>query len=187
MKADSVIRNGQIFCLLCRFMGGIAVKAARRWQSARTGILPEAETVLDAEGNPVLPEWWIPTSMCGTRGTGAGNFVTETAAAAAAGGVTPASPSTLFPRLPYSPEGKYQNRSGWPLPCPWTEAGAAAPSFLDEVRRWPVIVAFKTFLHEAPGRLTEEFWGSPWPTTGVGSPRRFPGSSENRTHPHDPR
>ncbi|HPK06971.1 MAG TPA: allantoinase, partial [Aminivibrio sp.] len=88
MKADLVIRNGQIFVNGEFFEGGVAVKDGKTVAICEDRYLPEAETVLDAEGNPVLPG--VVDTHVHVRDPGhreRGTFVTETKAAAA-GGVT---------------------------------------------------------------------------------------------------
>ncbi|GAB1487267.1 hypothetical protein MASR2M79_23230 [Aminivibrio sp.] len=55
MKADLVIRNGLIYANGEFFKGGVAVKDGKTAVICGDEYLPEAETVLDAGGNPVLP------------------------------------------------------------------------------------------------------------------------------------
>lgn len=55
MKADLVIRNGQVFVNGEFFQGGIAVKDGKTAVICEDRFLPEGEEVIDAKGNPVLP------------------------------------------------------------------------------------------------------------------------------------
>ena len=163
MKADLVIRNGQVYANGEFFPGGIAVKDGKTVAVCGDEYLPEGETVLDAGGNPVLPG--VVDTHVHVRDPGhreRGTFVTETKAAAA-GGVTCFLEHPISAPPPYSPE-ILRNRIRVAAPqglVDYAFFGAAGAEFPDEVAKVARegIVAFKTFLHEAPEGREEEFRG----------------------------
>lgn len=163
MKADLVIRNGLIYANGELFKGGVAVKDGKTVAICGDEYLPDAETVLDAGGNPVLPG--VVDTHVHVRDPGhreRGTFVTETKAAAA-GGVTCFLEHPISTPPPYSPE-ILRNRIRVAEPqalVDYAFFGAAGAEFPEEVERVAKegIVAFKTFLHEPPEGRDEEFRG----------------------------
>lgn len=163
MKVDLVIRNGQVFVNGEFFYGGVAVKDGKTVVICEDQFLPEGREVIDAGGNPVLPG--VVDTHVHVRDPGhreRGTFVTETKAAAA-GGVTCFLEHPISSPPPYSPE-ILRNRIKVAEPqalVDYAFFGAAGAEFPDEVERVAKegIVAFKTFLHEAPEGRDEEFRG----------------------------
>ncbi len=163
MKADLVIRNGRVCQEGEFFEGGIAVKDGKTIAVCRDEILPEAVAVLDAGGNPILPGVVDPHVHVREPGhSERGTFATETRAAAA-GGVTCFLEHPISSPPPYSPE-VLKNRIRVAEPQLFVDCaffGAAGAEFPEEVARMGEegIVAFKTFLHQAPEGRDGEFRG----------------------------
>lgn len=163
MKANLVIRNGQVYANGEVFRGGIAVRDGKTALIGEDKYLPDAAEVLDAGGNLVLPG--VVDSHVHVRDPGhreRGTFVTETKAALA-GGVTCFLEHPISSPPPYSPE-VLQNRIKVAAPQAFVDYaffGAAGAEFPEEVEKVAKegIVAFKTFLHQAPEGRDEEFRG----------------------------
>ncbi len=163
VKVDLVVRNAQVFTGGELFTGGIAVKNGTIVAICRNELLPDAETVIDAENNPVLPGVVDPHVHVRDPGhTERGNFETETRAAAH-GGVTTFLEHPISCPPPYSPEILEARVKSAEPQClvDYAFFGAAGADFPQEVGRVAEagIVAFKTFLHEAPEGREEEFRG----------------------------
>lgn len=163
MKVDLVVKNGQIYTNGELVKGGIAVKDGKIVAICQDDLLPESSKVIDAGGHYVLPG--VIDTHVHVRDPGhreRGTFVTETKAAAA-GGVTCFMEHPISSPPPYSPE-ILQNRINVAAPqalVDYTFFGAAGSEYPEEIEKIaPMgIVAYKTFLHEAPEGRDEEFRG----------------------------
>lgn len=163
MKADLVVKNGQVYSNGELFRGGLAVKDGKIIAICQDEFLPAGEQVIDAGGHYVLPG--VVDTHVHVRDPGhreRGTFVTETKAAAA-GGVTCFMEHPISSPPPYSPA-VLQNRINVAAPqalVDYTFFGAAGAEFLEEIEKISQmgIVAYKTFLHEAPEGRDEEFRG----------------------------
>lgn len=163
MKADLVIKNAKIYRDGDFFRGGIAVKGGKIVSMGEEAYLPEANEELDAKGLAVLPG--VVDTHVHVRDPGhreRGTFATETRAAAA-GGVTTFLEHPISSPPPYSPE-ILKNRIEVAAPqgiVDYAFFGAAGSEYPDEVERIAKegIVAYKTFLHEAPEGRDDEFRG----------------------------
>lgn len=163
MKVDLVIKNGQVYTNGELFQGGIAVKDGKIVAICQNELLPDGNKVIDAAGHYVLPG--VVDTHVHVRDPGhreRGTFVTETKAAAA-GGVTCFMEHPISSPPPYSPS-ILQNRINIAAPqalVDYTFFGAAGSEYPEEIQKIaPLgIVAYKTFLHEAPEGRDEEFRG----------------------------
>ena len=163
MKADLVIKNAQVYREGELFQGGIAVKDGKIAAVCIDAFLPEGAEVIDAKGMTVLPG--VIDTHVHVRDPGhreRGTFATETRAAAA-GGVTSFLEHPISSPPPYSPE-ILRKRVEVAAPqglVDYAFFGAAGADYPDEVERVAQegIVAFKTFLHEAPEGRDDEFRG----------------------------
>ncbi len=163
MKADLVIKNARVYREGDLFDGGIAVRDGKIAAVCANEFLPPAADVIDAKGMAVLPG--VLDTHVHVRDPGhreRGTFFTETRAAAA-GGVTSFLEHPISSPPPYSPE-ILRNRIAVAAPqgiVDYAFFGAAGSEFPDEVQKVAQegIVAFKTFLHEAPEGRDDEFRG----------------------------
>ncbi len=163
MKADLIIKNGNIYSNGEFFKGGIAIKSGKIVAIADDNNLPDAEKFIDAGGHMVLPG--VIDTHVHVRDPGhreRGTFVTETKAAAA-GGVTCIMEHPISSPPPYSPE-VLENRIKVAAPqalVDYTFFGAAGSEYPQEIGKIADmgIVAYKTFLHEAPEGRDDEFRG----------------------------
>ena len=170
MKADLVIKNARVYREGDLFAGGLAVKDGKIAAVCANEFLPEAADVIDAKGMAVLPG--VLDTHVHVRDPGhreRGTFFTETRAAAA-GGVTSFLEHPISSPPPYSPE-ILRNRVAVAAPqglVDYAFFGAAGSEFPDEVQKVAKegIVAFKTFLHEAPEGRDDEFRGLTMPNDG---------------------
>jgi|Go1ome_4_1110791.scaffolds.fasta_scaffold22598_2 allantoinase len=170
VKADLVVRNAQIFADGSLFHGGLAVKDGKILSIGEDECLPEAFKVIDAGNKMVLPG--VVDTHVHVRDPGhteRGNFETETKAAAN-GGVTTILEHPISSPPPYNPEilqGRIDSAKPQCL-VDYAFFGAAGSEFPEEVARVAQsgIVAFKTFLHEAPEGRDDEFRGLTMPNDG---------------------
>lgn len=163
MKADLVIKNARVYREGDLFDGGIAVKDGRIVSVSEDAFLPEALDTIDAKGMAVLPG--VIDTHVHVRDPGhreRGTFASETRAAAA-GGVTSFLEHPISSPPPYSPE-ILRRRREVAKPQSMVDYaffGAAGSEFPEEVLKVARegIVAFKTFLHQAPEGREDEFRG----------------------------
>lgn len=163
MKADLVIKNARVYREGDLFDGGIAVKDGRIVSVSEDAFLPEALDTIDAKGMAVLPG--VIDTHVHVRDPGhreRGTFASETRAAAA-GGVTSFLEHPISSPPPYSPE-ILRRRIEVAKPQSMVDYaffGAAGSEFPEEVLKVARegIVAFKTFLHQAPEGREDEFRG----------------------------
>lgn len=163
MKADLVIKNARVYREGDLFDGGIAVKDGRIVSVSEDAFLPEASDTIDAKGMAVLPG--VIDTHVHVRDPGhreRGTFASETRAAAA-GGVTSFLEHPISSPPPYSPK-ILRRRIEVAKPQSMVDYaffGAAGSEFPEEVLKVARegIVAFKTFLHQAPEGREDEFRG----------------------------
>ena len=160
---DLVIRNAQVYSNGELVPGGLAIDGGKIVAIGDERFLPAGREELDAGGKAVLPG--VVDSHMHVRDPGhreRGTFVTESMACASAG-VTTFLEHPISCPPPYSPE-ILQKRKDSAAPqslVDYAFFGAAGSEFTNEIGRVAKegIVAFKTFLHEAPEGRDEEFRG----------------------------
>lgn len=163
MKADLVIKNAKVYYDGKLFDGGVAVSDGKISAVGSNAFLPEAADSIDARGMAVLPG--VIDTHVHVRDPGhreRGTFASETRAAAA-GGVTSFLEHPISSPPPYSPEIlRTRIRVAQPQSIvDYAFFGAAGAEYTDEIENVSKegIVAFKTFLHEAPEGRDDEFRG----------------------------
>lgn len=162
-KVDLVIKNGQVFTNGELLEGGIAVKDGIVVSISKDELLPDAEKVIDAKGRLVLPGGVDPHVHFRDPGRSDRETFKTGTMAAAAGGVTTVLEHPISKPPQYSPE-ILHNRINVAKPQSLVDFaffGAAGAEFSDQIGKVAKegIVAFKTFLHEAPEGRDEEFVG----------------------------
>lgn len=162
-KVDLVIKNGQVYTNGDLFNGGVAIKDGVIVSICKNELLPEAEKVIDAGGNVVLPGGIDPHVHFRDPGRSDRETFKTGTMAAAAGGVTTVLEHPISKPPQYSPE-ILHNRIEVAKPQSLVDFafyGAAGAQFPEEISKVAKegIVAFKTFLHEAPEGRDEEFVG----------------------------
>ena len=162
-QADLVIKNAKIYTNGTFFQGAVAVRDGMITSVCTDSEIPEAEKVIDAEGKYLLPG--MIESHMHVREPGRpdrGTFFTETKAAAA-GGVTTILEHPIAKPPQYSKEILERRIRDASDKCVVDFAffGAAGSKYPDKIREMGEtgIVAFKTFLHDAPEGRDEEFMG----------------------------
>ena len=163
MKADLVVKNARIYRDGDLVPGGIAAQNGKIVAVGTDEYMPEAVETIDAKGMALLPG--VIDTHVHVRDPGhreRGTFATETRAAAA-GGVTSFLEHPISSPPPYSPE-ILKNRIEVAAPqslVDYAFFGAAGSEFPEQVEKVAQegIVAFKTFLHEAPEGRDDEFRG----------------------------
>lgn len=162
-KVDLVVKNAKIFSNGVFFEGGMAINKGKIVSLAADDSLPEANEYIDAKGKMVLPG--TVESHLHIREPGRpdrGTFFTETMAAAA-GGVTTILEHPIAKPPQYSPEILHNRIKDAEDKCVvdfgmYAAAGSKYPDKIAEMGK-EGIVAFKTFLHDAPEGRDEEFIG----------------------------
>lgn len=162
-QADLVIKNAKIYTNGTFFEGAVAVKDGTITNVCLNGDAPEAVKTIDAKGRFLLPG--MIESHMHIREPGRpdrGTFFTETKAAAA-GGVTTILEHPIAKPPQYSKEILQNRINDAQDKCVvdfafFAAAGSKHPDKIREMGETG-IVAFKTFLHEAPEGRDEEFEG----------------------------
>lgn len=162
-QADLVIKNAKIYTNQTIFEGAVAVIDGVITSVCTNDEAPEAETVIDAKGRYLFPGMIEPHIHVREPGRpDRGTFFTETMAAAA-GGVTTILEHPIAKPPQYSKE-ILQNRindASDKCVVDFAFYGAAGSKHPDKIQEMGEtgIVAFKTFLHDAPEGRDEEFMG----------------------------
>lgn len=163
MKADLIIKNGKIFSNGAFFYGTVVVKDGKIISLCKEIDEIEFGDCIDAEGKLVLPGMIEPHIHIREPGRpDRGTFLTETMAAAA-GGVTTILEHPIAKPPQYSKEILESRIKDADDKCIidfgfYGAAGSKYPEKIKEMGKQD-IVAFKTFLHEAPEGRDEEFIG----------------------------
>jgi allantoinase len=166
-KADLVVRNARLFVDGGLIHGGLAAKNGKIVAIGSDESLPEAFKTIDAANKLLLPG--IVDTHVHVRDPGhieRGTFDTETKALAH-GGITTFMEHPISVPPPYSPEilAKRIERAKPRCFVDYAFFGAAGSEFPEEAQRVADagIVAFKTFLHQAPEGRDKEFVGLTMP------------------------
>ncbi|WP_303296499.1 dihydroorotase family protein [Pyramidobacter piscolens] len=170
VKVDLVVHNAQVYSSGTVFHGGIAIANEKIVDVCADDYLPEAYREIDAQNRLLLPG--IVDTHVHVRDPGhieRGDFESESAAAANAG-VTAFLEHPISTPPPSTPEilAKRIERAKSRCIVDYAFFGAAGSEFPQEAERVAKegIVAFKTFLHEAPEGRDEEFRGLTMPNDG---------------------
>ena len=163
MKADLVIKNGKIFSNGAFFYGDVVVKDGKIISLCKEANEIEFEDCIDAEGKLVLPGMIEPHIHIREPGRpDRGTFLTETMAAAT-GGVTTILEHPIAKPPQYSKEILENRIKDADDKCiiDFGFYGAAGSKYPEKIKEMGEqdIVAFKTFLHEAPEGRDKEFIG----------------------------
>lgn len=162
-KVDLVLKNGRIFTNGEVYEGGVAVNNGIIVALSHNELLPEGDQVIDLKGKLVLPGGIDPHVHFRDPGRSDRETFKTGTMAAAAGGVTTVLEHPISKPPQYSPE-ILKNRINVAKPQSLVDFafyGAAGAQFPEEIGKVAKegIVAFKTFLHEAPEGRDEEFIG----------------------------
>lgn len=162
-KADLVIQNGLVFTNGGLVKGGIAVYEGKIAAICEDRFLPDGEKIIDAKDKIVLPGGIDPHVHFRDPGRSDRETFKTGTMAAAAGGVTTVLEHPISKPPQYSPE-ILKNRIKVAKPQALVDFaffGAAGAEFPEEISKIAKegIIAYKTFLHEAPEGRDEEFIG----------------------------
>lgn len=165
MELDLIIKNGKIYSNKSLFEGSVLVKDGKivSLVEGDMDLDLKAKKVIDAKGLHVLPGSIDPHVHIRDPGRSDRETFETGTKAAAAGGVTTILEHPISSPPQYSPE-ILKNRIDVAKPqavVDYAFFGAAGAEFPDEIHRMAKedIVAFKTFLHEAPEGRDAEFKG----------------------------
>ena len=162
-KVDLIIKHGKVFTNGHLTKGAIAIKDGVIVAIGEENHLPEAERVIDARGHLILPGGIDPHVHFRDPGRPDRETFKTGTMAAAAGGVTTVLEHPISSPPQYSPE-ILANRVRVAEPqavVDFAFFGAAGAEFPEEIAKIAKegIVAYKTFLHEAPEGREAEFVG----------------------------